>query len=86
MEKLVRAIFLISLTVSVVLIVAGFCVPPTGVIDPTVLTAVGELFAFAALGEFPMVIRYGKSAKISKGNTTVTVEGRKPEDVEQTGE
>lgn len=31
----------------VLLITAAFCVPPTGVIDPTVLTAFGEILTFA---------------------------------------
>lgn len=29
------------------LVVAGFSVPPTGVIDPSVLTAFGEILTFA---------------------------------------
>ena len=32
----------------IALIVAGFCVPPVGVIDGSVLTGLGEIFAFAA--------------------------------------
>jgi hypothetical protein len=31
----------------VLLIVAAFCVPPLGIIDPTVLTAFGEILTFA---------------------------------------
>lgn len=30
------------------LIVAGFCTPPVGIIDGSVLTGLGEIFAFAA--------------------------------------
>ena len=36
--------FWICLIVSIGLIVAGFCVPPMGIIDGSVLTAVGILF------------------------------------------
>ena len=32
----------------IILIIAGFCVPPVGVIDGSVLTGLGEIFAFAA--------------------------------------
>jgi uncharacterized membrane protein len=32
----------------VCLIIAGFCVPPVGVIDGSVLTGLGEIFAFSA--------------------------------------
>ena len=31
----------------VILLIAAFIVPPTGVIDPTVLTAFGEILTFA---------------------------------------
>ena len=31
----------------VLLIVAAFCVPPLGIIDPTVLTAFGEILTFS---------------------------------------
>ena len=31
----------------IILLIAAFIVPPTGVIDPTVLTAFGEILTFA---------------------------------------
>ena len=34
-------------TFGVLLLIAAFLVPPTGVIDPTVLTAYGETLTFA---------------------------------------
>lgn len=36
------------LVFGICLIIAGFCVPPVGVIDGSVLTGLGEIFAFAA--------------------------------------
>ena len=69
--------FAVCLVVSTGLIVAGFIVPPTGVIDPSVLTAVGELFAFAALSQLPYVIASGKGITLNHGNTSISV-GRKP--------
>lgn len=39
------AIFLVIF--GVILILAAFIVPPTGVIDPTVLTAFGEILTFS---------------------------------------
>ncbi len=36
------------LVFGVILIIAGFCVPPVGVIDGSVLTGLGEIFAFSA--------------------------------------
>ena len=48
--------FWICLIVSIGLIVAGFCVPPMGIIDGSVLTAVGILFGFASLAQVPVII------------------------------
>lgn len=58
---------------SIGLIIASFIVPPTGVIDPSVLAAVGELFAFPALGTVILAIEKGVDAKVTKGDTTLTV-------------
>lgn len=41
-----------SLVASIALIVAGFCVPPTGVVDGSVLIAVGELMLFVNIPVF----------------------------------
>ena len=47
--------------------------PPQGVIDGSVLTAVGELFAFAALAFGGHAITLGYDLKIAKGDTTIDV-------------
>lgn len=57
------------------LTIAGLVIPPPGVIDPSVLTAVGELLAFKALSMLPQLIRKKGSATLSVGNTTVAVSG-----------
>ena len=74
--KLHNVVFIVCLLISAALLVAGFLVPPTGVIDPSVLTAVGELFAFAALSQLPFVIASGKGITLNHGNTSISV-GRK---------
>ena len=71
--KFHNVVFVVCLSVSAILIVAGFLVPPTGVIDPSVLTAVGELFAFAALSQLPFVIASGKGITLNHGNTSISV-------------
>lgn len=71
--RLHTIVFAVTLTVSAGLIVAGFLVPPMGVIDGSVLTAVGELFAFAALSQLPYVIAQGKGITLNHGNTSITV-------------
>ena len=75
--KLHNVVFIVCLLISAALLVAGFLVPPTGVIDPSVLTAVGELFAFVALSQLPIVIASGKGITLNHGNTSISV-GRKP--------
>lgn len=64
-------IFALCLAVSIGLIVAGFFVPPTGKIDGSILTAVGELFAFTALAVGAHAINLGYDLKLSKGDTSV---------------
>lgn len=68
-----KIIFWVALGISVCLMVVGFLLPPTGVIDPSVLTAVGELFAFAALGVIPSAIKEGRSIKVTKGDASIEV-------------
>lgn len=58
---------------AILLLVAGFVVPPLGVISPSVLTGVGEIFAFAALWTVIKAIDKGKVASISHGQTTISV-------------
>lgn len=65
--------FWASFGVSAGLIIAGFCVPPYAVIDGSVLTAVGELFAFPTLLTVKYGIDKGIDAKLKHGNTEVTV-------------
>lgn len=65
--------FWVCLSLSIGLIVAGFCVPPHGEIDGSVLTACGILFAFATLEVVHIAIRKGVDAKVKHGQTEVTV-------------
>ena len=65
-------VFRINLVVSILLIVGGFFVPPIGVIDGSVLSAVGLLLMFATIDKIPEAIKAGKSVKISKGDLTIS--------------
>lgn len=77
------SVLLVVLTIITVgLIVASFLVPPTGVIDPSVLKAAGEIFAFATLFVVREAIKEGLSVKASHGNTTIEV-GRDEEEEEK---
>lgn len=66
--------FYICTFISIFLIIASFLVPPLGIIDSTVIAAVGELFAFAALGSVLHALDEGKTATLTHKNTTLTVE------------
>ena len=61
--------------IAVTLIVVSFLIPPQGVVDSSVLAAVGEIFAFAALFAVWEAVDKGIDAKIVHGNTTVTLDG-----------
>ena len=64
---------------SIALIVAGFCVPPTGVIDGSVLKGVGELFGFATLFTVWLAIKKGTNARVRHGKTSLSVGGHEAE-------
>lgn len=70
--------FYVTLIVSIALIVGGFIVPPTGVIDGSVLTAVGLLLMFAVVEKIPEAIAAGRSVKISKGDASLEVTTKDP--------
>ena len=69
-------VFYLTLAISLLLIIGGFLLPPMGIIDGSVLTAVGELLMFGLLAQLPALIdaaKNGKSVKISKGDFTAEV-------------
>ena len=69
-------VFYLTLAISLLLIIGGFLLPPMGIIDGSVLTAVGELLMFGVLAQVPALIdaaKNGKSVIISKGDFTAEV-------------
>lgn len=69
-----KTAFYISLISSVGLLIAGLCVPPYGVIDPSLLKGVGELFGFATLATINNAINKGSKITFNKGNMNMTVD------------
>ncbi|MCR5588005.1 MAG: hypothetical protein K6F72_00130 [Bacteroidales bacterium] len=65
--------FSVTLATSIGLAVAGFIVPPIGVIDGSVLTAIGELVGFSALAQVPMLVKKGTDVTVQHGQTSITV-------------
>lgn len=72
--------FVVCFIISVGLIIGGFFVPPMGVIDGSVLTAVGELLAFPTLAFGMRAVELGYDLKIQKGETSVEVTNGKGEE------
>lgn len=58
---------------SIALLVWGFVLPPPGVIDSSVIAAVGELAGFAALWQLAKAIDKGVDAALRKGDTEITI-------------
>lgn len=65
--------FWVCLTITIGLFVAGFCVPPHGEIDGSLLMAGGILFGFATLETVHIAIKKGVDAKVKHGQTELTV-------------
>ena len=69
-----KGVFYSCLGISIFLIVTAFFVPPTAVIDGTVIAAVGELFAYPALATVILAIERGSDIKLQKGETTIHID------------
>ena len=75
-------IFYLTFAISLQLIIGGFLLPPMGIIDGSVLTAVGELLMFGVLAQLPSLIdaaKNGKSIKLTKGDFTAEVSSSEDE-------
>lgn len=70
--------FYVNLVISILLIVGGFLVPPVGIIDGSVLTAVGLLLMFSVIEKIPEAIKAGKNIKVQKGDSSVEISTSEP--------
>ena len=68
-----RIVFSICFLISAVLVITGFFMPPAGVIDGSVLTAVGEMLLFPTLVYGFRAVELGLEIKFQKGDTTISV-------------
>ena len=64
-------VFFITFGVAIALIIGGFFVPPMGVIDGSVLTAVGELIVFPALAFGMRAVELGYDLRLQKGDASM---------------
>lgn len=65
--------FLFFSIFGLLLIIASFILPPMGVVDNSVLAAVGEIDGVIALGAVIKAIDKGSSATFQHNNTSVTI-------------
>lgn len=72
-QLMLRITFALCFFVSVGLIVGGFFVPPMGIIDGSVLTAVGELLLFPTLLYGFRAIELGLRVKFQKGDASIEI-------------
>ena len=63
--------FWICLGISTALLVSSFIIPPTGVIDPSVIRAVGEIFAFSVLYVVIEALNKGTDVTLQKGDVNL---------------
>lgn len=64
--------------VSIILAVVGFCLPPMGVIDNSVLVVIGELGFMGTVIKIPdfiKALKKGASIEIDKGDSKIIIEG-----------
>ena len=65
--------FWICLGISTALLVSSFIIPPTGIIDPSVLRGVGEIFAFAVLYVVIEALNRGTDVTLHKGDIDISL-------------
>lgn len=66
--------------VSLGLIIASFIIPPTGVIDPSVLAAVGEIMGIAAIFQFRDSYNNGLNTKVRIKEIELEIQGKNNEE------
>lgn len=72
-------VFYTTFVLSILLIIGGFFVPPIGVVDGSVLTAVGLLLLFATVEKIPEAVKAGRNLKIQKGDLNIEVANKDQE-------
>lgn len=65
---------------SIILIFISLILPPTGVIDPSVISATGEILGWGALFTVIKAIDKGKGISVKHGTMEVDVEVKKQEE------
>ena len=75
-----KYIFIACLAMAIILLLAGFLLPPRGVIDNSVLKASSILLGFAALGVAGQNLANGKDISLQKDDLNITIGDNDDED------
>lgn len=73
LKKHYIAAFWITLTVSIGLLIGGFCMPPQGEVDGSILESVGLIFLWPALAFGAKALEENNKIKISHGQTEIVI-------------
>lgn len=68
-----KYIFYVCLAAAIIVGVISFVLPPTGIIDPSVLKFIALLLGFAALGIAGQNLANGKDVTFTHGDTEVAI-------------
>lgn len=68
-----KYIFWVCLAAAIIVGGVSFVLPPTGIIDPSVLKFIALLLGFAALGIAGQNLANGKDVKFTHGETEITI-------------
>lgn len=66
--------FFVCMFISIALIVTAFFIPPTAVIDASVIACVGEIFAWGALVVVIEGIEKGRTVTMTKGDVQISLD------------
>lgn len=73
-QNISKGAFFTCLIMSIGLIVTSFFLPPTGEINPSVIQAVGEIFAFGVLATVIDGLHRGSDVTITKGDVNLNIQ------------
>lgn len=72
--------FWIFSIIGIVMMIAGFLLPPMGQIDNSVLIGVGEIDGMIAIGAVIKAVDKGSSASITHNGTSVTITNKEEDE------
>lgn len=68
------------LVINTMLVVTGMLLPPVGIVDSSILTAIGELSLSGLFGMITYYLQESNNVKITKGSTNIEISKDKEND------